>query len=221
MKTLFTSTDDIYICIILISLLRTRRSFNKYVIWVNECLQWWVVFNTISCHLHCRFLLCIDDISWRGRRLRVWGHDGNSDHPRHIPLPGLSWQLVPRYTGVKCTSEDCEQERGAALNCSVCGQSRVWAKLQAPVYDILPSTTAVFSYAIGSRKLSTNEFFVGAQTVVSLLQTTQIKQGVSFIAANKVYTSTNKTAIVWIETELFFFFYPGWLRLMFTCVLWR
>ena len=49
-------------------------------------------------------------------------------------------------------------------------------KLQALVYDILPSTTAVFSYATGSRKLSANEqFFVGAQTVVSLLQTTQIK----------------------------------------------
>ena len=56
-------------------------------------------------------------------------------------------------------------------------------KLQALVYDILPSTTAVFSYAIGPRKLSANEqFFVGAQTVVNLLQTTQIKQGVSFIA---------------------------------------
>ena len=48
-------------------------------------------------------------------------------------------------------------------------------KLQALVYDILPSTTAVFSYAIGPRKLSANEqFFVGAQTVVSLLQTTEI-----------------------------------------------
>ena len=47
------------------------------------------------------------------------------------------------------------------------------AKLQALVYDILPSTTAVFSYAIGSRKLSANEqFFGGAQTVVSFLQTT-------------------------------------------------
>ena len=75
--------------------------------------------------------------------------------------------------------------------------------LQTLVYDILSSTTAVFSYAIGSRKLSSNEqFFVvdvvagGAQTVVSLLQTTQMKQGVSFIAANKVYTSTNKTTIV-------------------------
>ena len=39
-------------------------------------------------------------------------------------------------------------------------------------------------------------FFVGAQTVVSLLQTTQIKQDVLFIAVNKVYISTNKTTIV-------------------------
>ena len=77
-------------------------------------------------------------------------------------------------------------------------------KLQALVYDIHPSTTVVFSYVTGSWKLSANEqFFSGAQAVVSLLQTTQIKQGVSFIAANKVYTSTNKTTIVWIERELF------------------
>ena len=49
-------------------------------------------------------------------------------------------------------------------------------KLQALVYDILPSTTAIFSYAIGSRKLSANEqFFVGAQTAVSLFQITRIK----------------------------------------------
>ena len=66
--------------------------------------------------------------------------------------------------------------------------NRAEPKLQALVYDILPSTTAVFSYAIGSTKLTANEqFFVGAQTVVNLLQTTQ---------ANKVYTSTNETTIV-------------------------
>ena len=35
----------------------------------------------------------------------------------------------------------------------------VSTKLQALVYDILPSTSAVFSYAIGSRKLSANEQF--------------------------------------------------------------
>ena len=40
---------------------------------------------------------------------------------------------------------------------------------QTVLYDILPSTTAVFSYAVGSWKLSANEkFFVGAQTVASL-----------------------------------------------------
>ena len=54
-----------------------------------------------------------------------------------------------------------------------------------------------FSYAIGFRKVSANEqFFIGAQTVVSLLETTPVKQGVSFIAANKVDTSTSKTTIV-------------------------
>ena len=60
----------------------------------------------------------------------------------------------------------------------------VWdlPKLQALVYDILPSTTAVFSYAIGPRKLSANEqFFVGAQTVVSLLQTTPLISDVCFM----------------------------------------
>ena len=87
-------------------------------------------------------------------------------------------------------------------------QNKTKKHLQALVYDILPSTTAVFSYAIGSRKLSANEqFFVGAQAVVSVLQTTQIKQGVSFTAADKVYTSTNKTTIVSIETEFFFLFF--------------
>ena len=76
---------------------------------------------------------------------------------------------------------------------SVC----VCVRLQALVYDILPSTTAVFGYTIGSRKLSAyKQFFVGAQIVVSLLQTTQIKQGMSLIATKKVNTSTNKTTIV-------------------------
>ena len=89
-------------------------------------------------------------------------------------------------------SRDRVNQSGQVLQCD-----KVDRKLQALVYDILPSTTAVFSHAIGSRKLSANEqFFVGAQTVVRLLQTTQIKQGVSVIAANKVYTSANKTAIV-------------------------
>ena len=72
-------------------------------------------------------------------------------------------------------------------------------KLQAQVYNILPSTTAVFSYDTGSRKLSALKraffLFSGAQTVVGLLQTT-IRRVISSIAANKVYTSTNKTTVV-------------------------
>ena len=87
---------------------------------------------------------------------------------------------------------------------------RAAAKLQALVYDILPSTTAIFSYAIGSWKLSANEqFFVGTQTVVGLLQTTRIIWDVCFITDHVAYASCNKTTIVWIETELFFFFLPG------------
>ena len=71
-----------------------------------------------------------------------------------------------------------------------------------------PSITAVFSYAIGSRKLSANEqFFVGAQTVVSLLQTTHIIPSVCFKTDHVAYASSNKTKIVWIETELSFL--PG------------
>ena len=77
------------------------------------------------------------------------------------------------------------------------------SKLQALVYDILPSTIAVFSYAIGSRKLSAmSRFlgvlfcFVGVQTVVSLLQTTQIISDVCFITDHVAYASSDKTKIV-------------------------
>jgi len=71
------------------------------------------------------------------------------------------------------------------------------------------STTAIFSYTIGSRKLSANEqFFVGAQTAVNLLQTTQIISDVCFIADHVAYTSSNKTKITWNQDNSFFFL-PG------------
>ena len=71
----------------------------------------------------------------------------------------------------QCTSR-CAMARRHRLNTSIVlaavhGLSGL--RLQALVYDILPSTTALFIYAIGSRKLSANEqFFVGAQTEVRL-----------------------------------------------------
>ena len=74
------------------------------------------------------------------------------------------------------------------------------SKLQALVYDIPPSATVVFSYAIGTRKLSANErflfIFVGAQTVVRLLQTTQIISRVCFITDHIAYAISNKTKTV-------------------------
>ena len=45
-------------------------------------------------------------------------------------------------------------------------------------YDIIPLTTAVFSYPENS---ANEQFFVGAQTVVSLLQTSQIISDVCFM----------------------------------------
>ena len=45
------------------------------------------------------------------------------------------------------------------LPLSVSSSVYVCLKLQTLVYDILPSTTAVFSYAIGSRKPSADEQF--------------------------------------------------------------
>ena len=86
-------------------------------------------------------------------------------------------------------------------------------KLQTLVYDILPSTTAVFSYAIGSRKLSANEqCFVGAQTEVILLQTTQIISHVCFITNHvaqikpKSFESTRNSFFV----VLFFVYVHAW-----------
>ena len=72
-------------------------------------------------------------------------------------------------------------------------------KLQIPSTGLqYPSSTAVFSYTLGSRKLLANEhFLVSAQTV-----TTKIISDVCFITDHAAYASSNKTKIVWIETEL-------------------
>ena len=97
-------------------------------------------------------------------------------------------------------------------------------KLQALVYDILPLTTVVFSYAIGSRKLSANEqFFLGfflvcGQTVVSLLQTTQIISDLFFFFFFLLTVLLTPAQIKpkSFETRRNYFFYPGWLLLLFT-----
>ena len=104
--------------------------------------------------------------------------------------------------------------------------------VQALVYDILPSTTAVFSYVIGSRKLSANEqFFVGVSTNSSKFVTNNSNKTRHVIYSRQQSLHQHiicKTTVVWIEIQLFFslffsffffFFCPGWMRLMFTWVL--
>ena len=138
-------------------------------------------------------------------------------HCRPIHWDGL-WNCL-----LQANAEICNEEAYTSALSSA-------TKIQALVYDILPSTTAIFSYAIGSRKLSANEqCFVRAQTIVSLLQTIQIISDICFITGHVAYASSNKRK--WFESKwnsfffLFFlflfsfFFYPGWMRLMFTCVL--
>ena len=93
--------------------------------------------------------------------------------------PGTAWPSVqtPAFFG-------CELELPGLGCVRFCREHSHKDKLQGLVYDTLPSATAVFSYAIGSRKLSANEQFfvvVGAQTAASLLQTTQIISDVCFI----------------------------------------
>ena len=54
-----------------------------------------------------------------------------------------------------------------------------------------------------------SSFFVGAQTVVSLLQTTQIIPDVCFITDHVAYASSNKTKSFESRRNSFLFFLPG------------
>ena len=93
-----------------------------------------------------------------------------------------------------------------------CSRSR---RLQALVYDILPSTTVVFSYVMGSRKLSANEQFCCCCCCCSnsstFITNNSNKTRRVIYSRQEVYTSINKTTVVWIETELFFFFFLPWV----------
>ena len=154
----------------------------------------------------------------------MWGTGDQIQAIKHIviiPLPigiylprSLTGTEVPGMTELTDEKDRGRTNRKLQLSLKIRIEDWYWvlmvsSKLQALVYDILPSTTAVFSYAIGPRKLSANEqFFVGAQTVVSLLQTTQIISDVCFVSDHVAYPSSNKTTIVSVNRDgpLFFFF---------------
>ena len=141
--------------------------------------------------------------------------------PLPWPLAPGPWPRASAAVGWITASFPDWAEQGLLTACHIPVSRRL--RLQALVYDILPSTTVVFSYAIGSRKLSANEqFFVSAQTLVSLLQTTQIISDVCFITDHVAYAMPAQIKRKSFESRRnSFFFYPGWMRLMFTCVFGR
>ena len=107
-----------------------------------------------------------------------------SSTPSSTPSSGKPSRRFSRNLA-SATAEDEPRRPGSRFVVKILRSRARWLcrtsalKLQALVYDILPSSTAVFSCALGSRELSANVqffFFVGAQTVVSLLRTTQIKK---------------------------------------------
>ena len=74
----------------------------------------------------------------------------------HTPTPGLALFPVGRTDAGKreAWTSSVHKERADRKFTSVRSMVSARPTLQALVYGILPSTTAVFSYAIGSRKLS-------------------------------------------------------------------
>ena len=140
----------------------------------------------------------------------------------------------PRACTLRLTASPCTWPWRCAFTwVESCSLWPPWASFRTPNWPIPPPPSCSQPPALlpqgssGSYAPSANEqFFVGAQTVVSFLQTTQITSDVCLITDHVAYASTDKTWIVWIETKLFFFFFffffnPGWMRLLFTCVLGR
>ena len=108
--------------------------------------------------------------------------------------PGRVFDQTPRAARSRCAGGETKHNSATRTETDWHTERATRAtdspKLQALVYDIRPSTIAVFSYAIGS---ANEQFFCWcSDSSRFLLQTTQIKQGVSFIAVNKLYTSTDK-----------------------------
>ena len=112
---------------------------------------------------------------------------------------------------------------GRALTASVdsCAEIKSAPRLQALVYDILLSTTAVFSYAIRSRKLSANEHFFCWCSNSSKFVTNNSNKTRPVIHSRQQCLHQHKQKPQSFESRRNSFFHPGWMRLMFTWVLWR
>ena len=97
----------------------------------------------VSCLRACLGVVEVQVLLYVHRNRRLI-RDGSPEPPPR--LSHSSWPLNASWA------------LGWALSWALgCFHSLISSKLQALVYDILPSITAVFSYAIGSRQLSAKE----------------------------------------------------------------
>ena len=99
-------------------------------------------------------------------------------------------------------------------------------KLQALVYDSLPSPTAVFSYATGSEKLSANEQFFCWRSNSSKFVTNNSNYQTFVLQLTMLLTPAQIKPKSFESRQnsfffFFFFFNQGWMCLVFTCVLGR
>ena len=98
-------------------------------------------------------------------------------------------------------------------------------KLQALVYDILPSSTALFSYAIGPRKLSANEQFLFVCfcwcSNSSKFVTNNSNKTRRVIYSLQQSSPQHEQTHTRLNRDETIFYYPGWMRLMVTCALGR
>ena len=134
------------------------------------------------------------------RFLRVGGGRGSSRHLWHD-----AWSTVRRL------GQDWLPSKWQTVGC----------KLQVLVYDIIPSTTAVFSYAVGPRKLSANEqFFCWCWNSSKFV--TNNSNYIRHLFYNWPWCLRQlKSNHTRLNRDGTLFFYPGWMRLMLTCVLGR
>ena len=168
------------------------------------------VWRTDSCGLSRIYFVSQSDVTASS----ISRHLADAVARSHVIL-----RLLQQCRLAKCVVElsHTVYARSEVFSLSLLFQRRpAWAdrsetKLQALVYGILPSTTAVFRYAIGSRKLMSSFLLVFTETVVSLSSQLQLKQLKLYrvkrlfkLCCHVAYASSNKTKMVSVNRDDFF-----------------
>ena len=101
--------------------------------------------------------------------------------------------------------------------------ARVQGKLQALLYDMLPSTTAVFSYTIGSENCQPTSSFCCCCCWYSssskfVTNNSNYIRRLFYVAMLLTPAQIKPKPFETRRNFFFLLFYTGWIRLMFTCV---